>query len=344
MIKQMPFRLRVITASIIAFVALGNAAVAEELKTIRIGWQPTTTVEAQIAHTLAKTDILAKNGLKAEMTMFSFGPAVNEALISGAIDVGFIGDMPSVSLAAAGGPTTIIARQSKFRGSIIASTKSDIKTLADLKGKSLYGPTGSSIYLAALAMLEEAKLKPGTDLQVVNMGFAELADALKAGRIEALFVWDPWVENFASQGLARVIASSTELTMVVAMRDDYRAKNPDAVEKFLKAHKEALLFAASNHDKANAWFREPAPAQALSVEIVEKATGFDPQWSAKSLADIHLSFTPAEKDRYFGLGKQAAELKIYPTVPPLDKKTDMSVAERLDKTPWAFDPKTVTAK
>jgi hypothetical protein len=44
------------------------------------------------------------------------------------------------------------------------------------------------------------------------------------------------------------------------------------------------------------------------------------------------------------LGKQAAELKIYPALPPLDKKTDMSVAERLDKTPWAFDPKTVTAK
>src|SRR5258705_12972642 len=228
------WRLRSLVKTAIALLAMGCAASAQELKMIRIGGQPTTTVEAQIAHTLAKTDILAKNGLKAEMTMFSFGPAVNEALISGAIDVGFIGDMPSVSLAAAGGPTTIIARQSKFRGSIIASTKSDIKTLADLKGKSLYGPTGSSISLAALAMLEEAKLKPGPDLQVVNMGFAELADALKAGRIEALFVWDPWVENFASQGLARVIASITELTMVVAMRDDYRAKNPDAVEKFLK--------------------------------------------------------------------------------------------------------------
>src|SRR6266404_9609225 len=185
------WRLRSLAVTITAFLALGYAAAADELKTIRIGWQPTTTVEAQIAHTLAKTDILARNGLKAEMTMFSFGPAVNEALMSGAIDVGFIGDMPSVSLAAAGGPTTVIARQSTFRGSIIASTKSDIKTLADLKGKSLYGPTGSSIYLAALAMLEEAKLKPGTDVQVVNMGFAELADALKAGRIEALFVWDP---------------------------------------------------------------------------------------------------------------------------------------------------------
>src|SRR5436309_16055552 len=38
----------------------------QELKSIRVGWQPTTTVEAQVAHTLAKTDILEKNGLKAE--------------------------------------------------------------------------------------------------------------------------------------------------------------------------------------------------------------------------------------------------------------------------------------
>lgn len=104
------------------------------------------------------------------------------------------------------------------------------------------------------------------------------------------------------------------------------------------------MFAASNHEKANAWFREPAAAQALPIDIVEKATGFDPQWSAKSLADIRLAFTPAEKERYLGLGKQAAELKIYPAVPPLEKKTDMSVAERLDKMPWSFDPKAVTMK
>lgn len=344
MITYVISRLRPLLASALAFASLGYAASAQESKPIRIGWQPTTTVQAQIAHTLAKTDILEKNGLKADMTMFSFGPAVIEALVSGAIDVGFIGDLPSVSLAAAGGPTTVIARQSTFRGSIIASAKSDIKTVADLKGKSLYGPTGSAIYLAALAMLDAAKLKPGVDVQVVNMGFADLADALKSGKIDALFVWDPWVENFVSQGLARVVASSVELTMVVAMRDDYKSKNPEAVEKFLKAQKEATLFAALNHDKTNAWFREPAAAQALPVDIVEKATGFDPQWSAKSLADIRLAFSSAEKERYLGLGKQAAELKIYPAVPPLEKKTDMSVAEKLDKAPWSFDPTAVKVK
>src|SRR6266540_7542195 len=110
----------------LAVVALtGGPVGGADVKTVRIGWQPTTTVEAQIAHTLAKTNILELNGLKGQPTMFSYGPAVNEALIAGAIDVGFIGDMPSVSLLATGAPITIIAKQSVFRGSIVASTKSE---------------------------------------------------------------------------------------------------------------------------------------------------------------------------------------------------------------------------
>ncbi len=60
--------------------AVPAAFAQEALTEIRIGWQPTTTVEAQIAHALAKTDILEKHGLEGEFTMFSYGPAVNEAL------------------------------------------------------------------------------------------------------------------------------------------------------------------------------------------------------------------------------------------------------------------------
>src|SRR6266851_3295528 len=78
----------------------GTGARAQDSILVRVGWQPTTTVEAQIAHVLQRTDVLERNGLHGQFTMFSFGPAVNEALVSGALDVGFIGDMPSVSLAA----------------------------------------------------------------------------------------------------------------------------------------------------------------------------------------------------------------------------------------------------
>jgi ABC-type nitrate/sulfonate/bicarbonate transport system substrate-binding protein len=317
---------------------------AQELKKIRVGWQPTTTVEAQIAHAMAKTNILELNGLQGEMIMFSFGPAVNEALVGGSIDVGFIGDMPSVSLAVANAPTTVVGRQSVFRGSILATPKSGIHSLSDLKGKKVYGPVGSSIYLAAVSMLEKAGLKPGTDVEMVHMGFADLSDAIKSGKVDAVFVWDPWIELFVRQGLAKELAKDTSLTMVIAMRNDYMQKNPDVLEKFLRAHKAALLFAASDHNRANGWFREPENARTLDPAIVQTATAYDPQWNARTLKDIRISFNDAEMDRYLGLGKLAFALKVFPKEPPLREKTDISVARKVDASSWAFDLSRVKVK
>jgi sulfonate transport system substrate-binding protein len=193
-------------------------------------------------------------------------------------------------------------------------------------------------------MLAEAGLKPGSDVDVINMGFADLPDALKAGRIEAVFAWDPWVENFARQNLAEVVAADTGLTMVTVVRYEFRQKHGDAVERFLKAQKEALLYAALHADASNEWFREPAAAKALGADVIAKATAFDPQWTAKSLKDIRLSMNPTEMERYVGLGRQATALKIYPKVPPLAEKTEMSIAERLDAQPWSFDPSAVKLK
>jgi len=335
-----------LTAAAALAAAIGFSAplAAQGGKKIRIGWQPTTTVEAQIAHAMAKTNILELNGLQGEMLMFSFGPAVNEALVGGSIDVGFIGDMPSVSLAVANAPTTVIGRQSVFRGSILATPKAGINELKDLKGKKLYGPVGSSIYLAAVGMLQKAGLTPGKDVEVVNMGFADLSDAIKAGKVDAVFVWDPWIELFVAQGLAKELAKDTSLTMVIAMRNDYRQKNPDAVEKFLRAHKAALLFAASDHARANAWFREPENARTLDPRIIQTATAYDPQWNAKTIKDIRVGFNDAEMQRYIGLGKLAYALKVFPKEPPLKEKMDITVAKKLDASSWAFDISQVKLK
>ena len=340
----MKWRLFRTVTAIVATICISMPLAAQDLKKIRIGWQPTTTVEAQIAHAMAKTNILELNGLQGEMTMFSFGPAVNEALVGGSIDVGFIGDMPSVSLAVANAPTTVIGRQSVFRGSILATPKSGVSELKDLKGKKLYGPIGSSIYLASVSMLERAGLKAGKDVEIVHMGFADLSDAIKAGKVDAVFVWDPWIELFVTQGLAKELAKDTNLTMVIAMRNDYVQKNPDAVEKFLRAHKAALLFAASDHARANAWFREPENARTLDPRVIQTATAYDPQWNAKSTNDIRISFNEAEMNRYLGLGQLAYALKVFPKEPPLKEKTDMTAAKRLDTSGWTFDLSKVKMK
>lgn len=344
MARSTLFRISMLLTAAVVAVALGAGAARAEPIAIRIGWQPTTTVEAQIAHALARTDILERNDLKGQMTMFSAGPAVNEALASGAIDVGFIGDMPSVTLAAAGAPITVVARQSVFRGAIVASGASGMTKLADLRGRKLYGPVGTGIYLAAMAMLKDAGLVPGKDVEVVNMGFADLADALRSGKIEALFVWDPWVALFESRDLVKVLGADNSLTMVTTMRSDFLKNNAGAAERFLRAQKEALVFAATHPEVANKWFVEPDAAKTLPIEIVQRATAVDPQWRATSLKDVRLGFSKAESDRYFGLAQQASDLKIFPKLPPLRERTDLSLADRVDAAAWSFDPKSVKVK
>ena len=326
------------------FAATAGHGQAQQPISVRSAGSRRPQSRRKIAHVMQKTDILERNGLKGQFTMFSFGPAVNEALVSGAIDVGFIGDMPSVSLAAVNAPTTVIGRQSVFRGAIIASAKSDIKTLADLKGKKLHGPFGSSIYLGALALIEKAGLKPGSDVEMINMGFADLSDALRSGKIDAAFVWDPWVENFVEKGLVRVVGEDTSLTMVIPMRDEFKKANPGAPERLLRAHKEALLFAASNHDLVNKWFQEPELARQLSSAVIQKTTAFDPQWSAKSTGDIRVSFSESELARYIGLGARAHELKIYPASPAVQQKLDLLAAKKVDAESWNFDTSSVKLK
>jgi len=193
-------------------------------------------------------------------------------------------------------------------------------------------------------MLKDAGLVPGKDVEVVNMGFADLADALRSGKIEALFVWDPWVALFESRDLVKVLGADNSLTMVTTMRSDFLKNNASAAERFLRAQKEALVFSATHPDVANKWFVEPDAAKTLPIEIVQRATAEDPQWRATSLKDVRLGFSKAEIDRYFGLAQQASDLKIFPKLPPLRERTDLSLADRVDAAVWSFDPQSVKVK
>ncbi|MBE6733656.1 MAG: TAXI family TRAP transporter solute-binding subunit [Ruminococcaceae bacterium] len=64
----------------------------------------------------------------------------------------------------------------------------DIKTVADLKGKKVsIGAAGSGVYFNAIDILAAAGLKE-TDIKPQYQSFAESADALKDGKIDAAFI------------------------------------------------------------------------------------------------------------------------------------------------------------
>jgi sulfonate transport system substrate-binding protein len=326
--------------TILMLVMLTGSAVAEQKK-IRIGWQPNNGVMAEITQTLIKTDILERNGLVGEFIPFTLGAPLNEALVTNAVDVGFTGDLPAIAAIAVGAPVVVIGSPTFIRTTIMTVTQSNVKVIADLKGRKIYGPSGTAAFMATRSTLEKVGIIPGKDVEFVNLSVTDITAAIGSGQVENFFMFDPLATYFEQKGLARVVAENPYGTAVLLMRRDFYKNSPDTTERFLKASKEALLFCAQNHDLCDKWFIESPSASAFNEKITDVSASYDPQWNAKSLKDIHISLTPEMRKTFFATGRQAFELKILQKDPPMQDNTDTTIADKVDAMTWEFNPKTV---
>lgn len=123
---------------------------------------------------------------------FTSGPLRLEAIRAGAAQVGAVGDVPPILAHFSGaevvivgvvvteGPTTIIA----------TAPDSGIKELKDLKGKKVGINPGTAQQAIVFRNLKASGLKP-EDIQPINLGLAEFADALRAGQIDAAVLKQP---------------------------------------------------------------------------------------------------------------------------------------------------------
>lgn len=132
--------------------------------------------------------------LAAEVTYanFSSGPLRLEAIRAGAAQVGAVGDVPPILAHFSGANVVIVgAVITSGPGSLLTTAPgSKISTLADLKGKRIGINVGTAQQAIALRNLRAAKLSIG-DVQPINLGLAEFADALRAGQIDVAVLKQP---------------------------------------------------------------------------------------------------------------------------------------------------------
>lgn len=323
--------------------AMPSVLRAQEGDVVRMCWFNTTTVSAQIAHVLMRTDIPARNGLKMEMIQLAASPAITEALVSGAGDVGTLSDFAAVTTMAIGAPVTTVASQARFRSAVLATKKSGITSLADLKGKQVYGTFGITAFQNAQDAVLKAGLVPGKDVTFVNVGPAELADAVGAQRIDAFFSYDPFVSYFESTGAAQVISQNVSPVIVLAANNRFLQQKPDVLKRLLIANSEALFFAAQNNDLVNGWFRTLEPAKNIPEPVLQKASSYDPAWSAKSFSDIRATLSPEQIAQMEALAKWGVDAKLLPRLPDVPKFINTAIAAAADKEAAAlnFDVKSV---
>ncbi|SHJ70629.1 sulfonate transport system substrate-binding protein [Aureimonas altamirensis DSM 21988] len=180
---------------------------------------------------------------------FSSGPLRLEAIRAGAAQVGAVGDVPPIlAHYSDAGVVVVGAVVTAGPGNLVTTAPgSGIETLEDLKGKRVGINVGTAQQATVLRNLEAVGLGIA-DIEPVNLGLSEFADALRGGQIDAAVLKQPdrarylaSVEGQGARALDNAPGTATNLKYLYAAKtalDDpaQAAAIADFVEAWYRAH------------------------------------------------------------------------------------------------------------
>ena len=146
---------------------------------------------------------------KVRFARFTYGPPLIQAAASGDIDLGSVGDVPPITGAAKeyGFKIVAVARSlspTQPEENIIVPKGSALRTLADLRGRTIAVPQGSSAHGLVLNALKSAGLALD-DVHLVFLDPAAGATAFATGKVDAWAIWNPQSAIAIEHG-ARILA------------------------------------------------------------------------------------------------------------------------------------------
>jgi NitT/TauT family transport system substrate-binding protein len=212
-------------------------------------------------------------GSSIQPTTFNAGPDAVTALLSGALDVAFVGPNPAINAySKSNGAISIIAGTASGGASLVV--KSSINSAADLKGARLADPQlGGTQDVALRTWLATqgyaTDINGGGDVHVLPQANSQTLETFESGQIDGAWVPEPWATQLAQAG-GKVLVDERSLwpngqfaTTVLIVRKDFLAAHPAAVTSLLRGLVEAEDLIAS----------DPAKAQQLTNQGLARVTG-----------------------------------------------------------------------
>jgi sulfonate transport system substrate-binding protein len=270
-------------------------------KEFRIGYQKIgLIVVARQQGSIEKR--LAPQGIAVRWVEFQAGPPLLEALNAGSIDFGYTGDAPPIFSQAAGG-NLVYAAASAPSGdgeAIVVKANSPIRTVADLKGRTVAVGRGTSSHNLLVAALEKAGLS-FSDIKPAYLLPSDAGAAFANDSVDAWAIWDPYFALAQARNDTRVLVTSAQVFEVSAYflaNKTFAGAHPGIVAGALAALTESAVWAAANRDQV---------AQALAAVTgipypIQKVAADRTQFGVRPLSDAVLSSQQATADRFHRVG------------------------------------------
>lgn len=217
----------------------------EDLTEVRLGYLNTEAISPPLFVGI-EAGIFEKHGIDLTLVKFDAGPAASQALAAGSVDIVDAGAAVVANFAARGEGKVIAPTFLEYdTNQIWVRGDSDISSVADLAGKQIALPAGTTAHVLLHTALVDHGVDPAS-VEVVNTPMGAAASSLISGAVPAAALWIPH-QFLVEQNLegARQITSLKDYYPEVAVlggmvaNNDFHADNTDALTRVVAAFLEA---------------------------------------------------------------------------------------------------------
>lgn len=208
----------------------------------------------------------AEKGIKVNYHEITSGAKQSEAIAAGSLDIASVINTVSVILAnAAGNPVEIFSGFSRPQKMFtILTTNDDIKTIGDLRGKSIAGPKGTVLHELLVAALKKEGMTV-SDVNYIQMNIPNATAAMMSKKVDCALAAAASVVAAEKAG-ARILTTCEGYVsplLVSAAGKKFAEKHPSAIDLYLSVYKDTLKWISENEKEA---IEIGARVQDISIE------------------------------------------------------------------------------
>jgi NitT/TauT family transport system substrate-binding protein len=252
--------LPLVLAVIVAGSLWTNAAAAG--KPVKIRFANLAYGLDSIYHELAiDKGIFAKYGIDLQVINFARGgPEAAAGVASGQVDMGSFGT-PILTAISKGIPIKVVAAPPVKKIGFILVARQDIKSVSDLKGKTVAtGALGGGNHQSLLKIIYAHGLTD-KDVKIVATGGVDEELILKSGRVEAVQASGVVVNKLVKDGAGHILAKAEDYYghyqhSYVFATEALIKNNPEAIRNFLKASREEYQYGKDHLDELVAYAKK----------------------------------------------------------------------------------------